>query len=518
MTSTAASPDTPSSDYAAMLPFWDKVEALLGGASAVRAAGEDYLPKFPNETQADYDYRLANAKFTNLFSDIVSNLAAKPFAEKLTLGDDASERMQNLAEDIDGRGNNLHVFASNVFFAGVGYAIDWLLVDYTKMPKGATLETQRKIGARPYWVRIPAKRMLAVYSATIAGVEEVVHARVKESFVARSGYSETVVERVRVFNREPVYNEVGSIAGYAPATFEVLEKRTSSGGSSTAWVAVEDGPVTIGVIPLVPFITGRRLDGSWRVTPPMQDAADLQVEHYQQETKLKGAADRTAFPIYSAEGVEPDRDENGNPKPAPLGPGAVVYAPPYGDTGSHGKWDIIEPSAESLKFLADQIATTEQQMRELGRQPLTAAQGITVVSAAYAGQKASNAVQAWAWALKDTLEQALRLTAMWINDSTAPTVKIFTDFGIEVQDDKGPDWLRSMAERGRLSTETEWAEARRRNILSADFDPEVERDRLLAELDDTGDAGDLGAATTPAADPAADPAMDQADDVNGDGA
>ena len=513
MTSTA-SPDTPSSDYMAMLPYWDMVETLLGGAAAMRAAGEAYLPRFPNESDDDYEYRRVNAKFTNLFADVVANLAAKPFAEKLTLGEGASDRMLKLAEDIDGRGNNLHVFASNAFYAGVAYAVDWVLVDHTKVPRGASLETERRIGARPYWVRIPAKRMLAAYSAVVAGVEEIVHARLHETHIRRSGFSEATIERVRVFDREPVLDETGRVVSYAPATFQLWEKITDAKGA-TNWQVVDEGAVTIGVIPLVPFITGRRLDGSWRLNPPMRDAADLQVEHYQQETKLKCAADRTAFPLLAAEGVDPDRDEDGNPKPVSISPGSVVYAPPFGDNGSHGEWNFKEPSATSLQFLADQIATTEQQMRELGRQPLTAAQGITVVSAAYAGQKASNAVQAWAWGLKDTLEQALRFTAMWLRESAAPTVKVFTDFGIEVQDDKGPDWLRSMAERGRLSTETEWAEARRRNILSSDFDAELERERLLAEIDDAGDAGDMGAATTPPVDPADEPAPE--DDVNGDG-
>ena len=507
MTTTAASPDNPSSDYRAMLPFWEMVDALLGGSETIRDGGETYLPKFPNESQADYDYRLANSKFTNLYADIVSNLAAKPFAEKLTIDADASARFAQLAENIDGRGNNLHVFASDLFFGGINYAIDWILVDHTKVPLGLNLGAERRLGARPYWVRIPAKRMLAVYTGTIAGNEEVVHARVREDYTERKGFEEVAVQRIRIFDRAPIVSDEGQVVGYAPATFEVLEKRTTAQGVSS-WAVVDEGAITIGVIPLVPFITGRRIDSSWRLTPPMKDAAHLQVEHYQQETKLKCAADRTAFPLLAAEGVDPATDVAGKPLPISISPGSVVYAPMHGDSGNHGEWNFKEPSATSLKFLADQIATTEQQMRELGRQPLTATSGITVVSAAYAGQKASSAVQAWAWGLKDALEQALVLTGMWLKDTRTPSVKVFTDFALEIGDDKGPETLTKMRDGGDLSQETLWTEMKRRNILSADFDPVEERDRLIEEMPGEGDEGDLGAAVTTGA--AAEPDFDAA--------
>lgn len=501
MTTAAASPDNPSSDYLAMKPYWTMVEAILQGAQAMRDAGAAYLPEFPGEDDKDYAYRLANAKFTNLFADIVSNLASKPFAEKVALDESAPEDIAGFAEDIDGRGNHIHVFAAETFFAGICNAIDWILVDYTTVQPGATLAQERAAGARPYWVRVPANRMLAVYTATIEGREEIVHARMKEDLVERDGFKETTVERVRIFNREELLDEAGNAVGWGPATFQVLRRKTGTRRTASSWEIEAQGELTIGVIPLVPFITGRRIGAGWRFIPPMQDAANLQIEHYQQETKLKCAMDRTAFPLLAAEGVEPDRDGAGDPKPIRIGPGAVVYAPPYGDNGNHGEWNWKEPDAGSLKFLAEQINVCEQQMRELGRQPLTAQQGITVVSAAYAGQKASNAVQAWAWALKDALEQALVLTARWLNRTEQPTVSIFTDFALEIGEDKGPDVLTKARATGDISQETFWSELKRRNILSADFDPEEERQRLEDEMPDPDAEADMIAAAGGRPDP-----------------
>jgi hypothetical protein len=77
----------------------------------------------------------------------------------------------------------------------------------------------------------------------------------------------------------------------------------------------------------------------------------------------------------------------------------------------------IEPDATSLKFLAEEIEKTIQQMRELGRQPLTAQTGnLTVVTTQFAAQKGNSAIQAWALNLKDAMENALRYTAMWLKE------------------------------------------------------------------------------------------------------
>lgn len=500
-------PDTTSSDYDAMLPYWDKVDAILSGADAMRSAGEVYLPKFPNEIEADYTYRLASAKFTNVYKDVVDGLAAKPFAEEVGLDEGSGAAFKALSDDIDGRGNNLHVFAEALFSGGVNYGVDWIFVDHTKaQPRGdglpLTIADEREQGLRPYWVHVPAKRMLAVYSGQEQGREIFVHARMLESVVRRDGYTEESVERVRILNRDPVYAvgldgvPLDQIIGYAPATFEVWEKKTRARGGSQ-WAMVEAGPVTVGVITLVPFATGRRLGASWRLIPPMQGVADLQVEHYQAETALKHIKELTAFPMLTGNGVQP-QIEKGKPVPVPVGPQAVLYAPPImGDSSAtHGEWKFIEPTAESLKFLSAEVAEIEKQMRELGRQPLTATAGITVVTAALASQKASSAVQAWALRLKDALEQAFEYTARWLgmSDEQAPEVTVYTDFALDGSDDKGLDALATARTNGDLSRRTYWAELKRRGLLSGDFDPDAEDTALEAELPDPDEQADIDAA------------------------
>lgn len=482
-----------SADYQAMLPYWQKVAAIRGGVEAMRGMGKAFLPQFPNESTKNYDYRRANSKFTDIYSDIIENLASKPFSKEVSLSNDnVADAIKAVVEDIDGGGNHLHVFADNVFFNGIHNAIDWILVDHTAVPQGATVADERAMGARPYWVRIPSTEMLWVESAVFNGKEQFVYAKIYEPITRRddSG-NDTLVERVRVLVRDAVEN-----GQYAPARFEIWEKVKRAGAE--VWEITDAGPISIGVIALVPFFTGRREGSSWRIRPPMRNVADLQIEHYQQETNLKNAKELTAFPMFKGEGIDPPKDKTGNVLEAPIGPSAFLWSPSAQQGETVGKYGILEISAASLQFLSDEVDKTEKQMREIGRQPLTAgSSGITQVAAAFASQKASSAVQAWAFLLKDALERAFKFTAMWLRIELEPTVYVNTDFAIELGDDKAPDTLLSMHEKGVLSTTTLWHEMKRRNILSPEFETEIEEERILNEVPGEDDETDVLASQTP---------------------
>lgn len=470
-------PNALSSDAKAMQPYHRKVQAIMGGTETMREVRE-YLPQFSDETDKNYEVRRKSAKFTNIFRDIVENLAQRPFSTKVTLKKEGAQAdLFAFQDDVDGRGNHLHTFAGEVFFAGIADAVDWILVDYTKdVPANASRADEAAIGARPYWVRIPAASMLAVYSDVVNGREQIVHARFLEPQTGRDGYGETTAKRVRVLTRDKVEG------GYGPAYYEVWQEPEKDGEE---WALVSDGSISIGEIPLVPFITGRRIGDSWRFHPPMRDAADLQIEHYQQESALKHIKALTAFPMLTGNGVEPPEDANGNPARVPVGPHAVLYAPPQ-DQGAQGSgWSFIEPSAESLRFLAEDIKNTARELRELGRQPLTAESGnLTIITTAFAAQKGNSAIQAWALNLQDALENAFLFTAKWLKVKADPSVVINTDFSLGFGDDesfkhvlemgKGPDAI--------ISREATIHEAKRRGILDQDYDGDADLEALLSQM------------------------------------
>ena len=217
----------------------------------------------------------------------------------------------------------------------------------------------------------------------------------------------------------------------------------------------------------------------------MADAADLQVELFQQESSLKYAKIMTAYPMLAGNGVSPPLGDGGEPATVPVGPHAVLYAPPDGQ-GTSGSWQFIEPSATSLRFLADDIKETIKELRELGRQPLTAQSGnLTVVTTAFAAQKGNAAIQAWALNLKNALENALKFTALWLRTPDfEPKVMIDTDFDLGIGDDDTFTHVLALrsGEEPMISREQVIHEAKRRGILTPDYDGEEDLETLLAEL------------------------------------
>lgn len=461
--------DTPSADNVAMCEYWDLVGTIVRGAAAMRAAGKKYLPKFANETAKDYTARAANAKFTNIYRDVLEGLAAKPFQEQVALGDEhpAPPEIVTFCEDVDGSGNTLNGFAVSMFFDGINNAIDWIFVDFPKLPNTGTPRTvadEKALGVRPYWSHVKAKNVLEVRSTIINGREAISYIRILEP--PTNGEP----ERVRIMYRS------GNLVGFELwKMVRIIAKRKQ-------FVLEDSGPITIDEIPMVPFITGRRDGKRWYFEPAMRDAADLQVELYQQESGLKNIKNLTAFPVFAGQGVKPEMMEDGKtPKTIQGGPASVFYAPPNGQ-GNSGTWAILEPSAASATFLSNDNEKTIQQLRELGRQPLTAQSGnLTVITTRVAAGKANSAVQLWAFSAENSLEEALIITSKWlVITGYDPDVNMFKDFEID-PDGNDLDTLTSARKNKDISGKTYTSELKRRNVLGADYDYEKDQEDLLAE-------------------------------------
>lgn len=462
-----------SPDSAAMLEYWNLTDTLVDGINAVRLAGDAYLPRFTDEAAADYKFRLRCTKMTNIYRDTVEGLASKPFEQEITLVVDESKSVPqpllDFIEDVDGSGNNLSVFASGTFFNGINSAIDWIFVDHSKPdPTIRTVADQKRAGLRPYWSRVLGRNVLEARSAVINGDELLTFIKIFEP-----GKPDHIREFERLDSGVIVWR-----------LFERTERTQQN--SQTVFAEVDSGTVTIGVIPLVPFITGRRDGRTWRFFPAMRDAADLQVELYQQESALKFVKILAAYPMLAGNGVKPEKNADGTVKKIAVGPGRVLYAPPGGDSTS-GSWAFVEPSATTMTFLASDVKDTQQSLRELGRQPLMVG-NTTVITAARGAAKSKSAVKGWALGLKDALENAMVITCQWLGirpDAYDPVVNVFTEFD-EFLEGKDLDALQAARAGKDISQLTYWEELRRRAVLSPEFDPEVEEARLLAELPGDG--------------------------------
>lgn len=457
-----------SPDAQRMRPYYDRVDAIMGGLDEVRNNPE-FLPKFPDEAKDAYSFRLSVSKLTNIYRDVVESLASKPFESEVTLPEGENKTVpqpvKEFIENVDGRGNNLTVFASETFFNGINATHDWILVDYPKVDPGTirNMAEMKAAGIRPFWNHVLARNVHEVRNRVVGGNERLEYIRVFEP--AANGTRDR-------------FSEWELINGQVQLTrYEKNEKGE--------YEQIETGILTIDQIPMVPFITSRREGESWSFDPALRDAVDLQRTLFQQESALEFVKIMCAFPMLSGNGVKQPTGADGKPAPLAVGPGRVLYAPRDGQ-GNVGSWAYVEPSANTLKFLQEDVKETKKDLRELGKQPLTAQSGnLTVITTAVAAGKAKTAVGAWGLALKDALENALVITGKWLNIKLAeydPEVTVYDgydDFGDVAAEVGALSTARTARD---LSQETYWEELQRRRILSDEFDPTKERERLLREL------------------------------------
>lgn len=479
-------PSCASSDYREMRPTWEKIRAILGGLHSVRHHGERYLPKYEKESHHEYKRRLESTAWRPEFEDGVRNLSAKPFQKDIALSDGASEQIKTFAENVDGQGSNLTQFAKAFFDEALSFGLSGILVDYPTMAPGLTLADEKAANAKPYWCMICPENIIAAYFDTYGGEVYLSHLRIKECYSKKdAAFGEIEVERVRVFNRDKLGN----------VTFEIWESReVSTPGTNTikrgdkyfALQKIQEGSISLEYIPFVFLFTGKRF-GNYRVKPPLNSLADMQIELYQELSLSREIRTFAGSPMLKLLGValesaETTEDSEGKKVPTlTTGPRTIIAIPP-GPDGTQGDADYIQPQSANMVEIREGISDLIENMRRLAMQPITDKAGNpTATGQAIDQAKAHSTLQAWALALKDALENAFVFTAEWMGSDEEPEVQVFTDWGVDADGVAELMLLQKDVMAGNLSKKTYRAECKRRDVLAADFDNDKEDEQIAEE-------------------------------------
>lgn len=466
-------PSKTSSEYECMRKDWTLVSDIMDGIESIRKQRMKYLPKYEREGLQEYYRRNFVAPWRPEFTDILASISSKPFGKEVAIKGsppeiiigklDAvmNERSGGIVEDIDGRGNNLTTFAREAFSFGLAYGMHAILVDYPEVGGSVTIAQERAIGARPYWVNIPAPNILALYTDMDAGHEVITHVRVKESIVRRDGWDETRVDRVRIFE---------------PGHWELWENSLGSG----AYVQVAEGILNRGgktEVPLALYFPGKR-EGTQKVKPPMVHLANMQIELYQALSRQEEILTFAGSPMLAANGMSPP--DNGTV--IEVGPRTVLFAPAMG-TDTRPRWEFVQPDAANIKEIRDHVVSIQNDMRRMGMQPLTEQTGNpTATGQSISSARAHSAIKAWALMMNDCIEQAFVYTAEWLGLPTDIETEVSTDFSVMPYSQHPLQSLAGARGTRDLSRQTYLDGLKRFDVLPADFDYEAEQEKIKQEI------------------------------------
>jgi hypothetical protein len=150
-------------------------------------------------------------------------------------------------------------------------------------------------------------------------------------------------------------------------------------------------------------------------------------------------------------------------------------------TNENAKLTFVEHNGSAMAAGDKDLQNLEFQMQNQGLQLLVPQHGQTATGEIRDDAKEMSPLAMMANALGDALEMALGFMAEYegLGADTGGSVDVNTDFGIVGAGDFAT--LLNAVNQLQISRQTFWAELKRRRILSDDFDPEVEADRIEAQ-------------------------------------
>jgi hypothetical protein len=489
-------PGSPSDWYGQLEAKRRLPRALMEGTPAMRALGEERLPRFALEDPGDYGSRLGLAVLDPSYPRAVRDLVGKVFAKEIALGPDVPveirgreaaegiEPIEGWAENIDNRGANLHAFLKQVFQERLAEGLAGVLVDAPPMPPGLDPERVSLAdmeGRRPYWVLIRAAQILDYDEVYERGETKLSMLRYSECRMERTGplawSPKRAVHYVRVLYR-------GQPEALGVERFARIEVHRKGEDGKWSQVPEESHPMQpLTEIPFEPF------PGLNKCDPPLATLADLNAKHWRVLAEFdaySSAAQRVVWFWSGVDDVQLAKCQN-------MGGFFLAW-----HTKPPGETDLktVETSGSAPQLATSGLDRLEASIREESLRPLLTEKAQTLGETVLDTKEAESALQTWALELKNGGENLLMHTAAWRGIEWKPNRKIGQarsggsltvnlKYALTQQQMASLDALRS-ARQGvhgvpDLSRRTLWASLQMQESLPPDFSAEDEEARLAAE-------------------------------------
>lgn len=467
LTAAALNPSTPSIAYTSMGDDWTIINTCIGGTSAMRAAGQTFLPMHQGEKQKNYDERLATAVFTNFLRLTLDFLVGKPYSEPVQFRENTPPALLALQTDMDLCGGDVTVVTKDFFWKGMKSGWSYLMVEYPAVNETEiTLAQAQNSNLRPYWVVMDAESVISDVEERINGKDEHVHVRILNTSTARNGYAEIIVNRIFEYNLVPVQDPITNL------TVDYQVQITVFRQDGDKWPVEQPARVMqiINRIPLVKFQTNDE------ARPELIDLAYLNVAHWQTSADQKASLNMARFPILAGSGIS---DDDGKV----IGPYELLTT-----SDPTAKFYYVQHNGQALLAGAGDVASYEDKMAMYGAQMLKKRPGReTATSRVLDEAENLSPLQIIVMRFMSALESACDYTLQWLQaeeatDDTTYGIDVKMDFTLSSEQEEQMSFFENARLQGDISRENFWLQSKALGYCPQDFNIATNETQLAAEV------------------------------------
>lgn len=368
------------------------IRDVRGGTLELRRNKSTYLPKFPEELNSTYETRAKCSTLFNFYAKTENVMAGLVFQDEIKLGSDVPSEIKTLAENIDNQGNHLNIFAKKTF-ANLFDGASVILVDAPDYTNVRSLEEQRQLGLRPYWVAYKASDVIN-WQTRINPVSKSTELTLIVFKVTTRELSGRFISKNVTRYRVLFLNEQNQIAWE-------LWRLVKENNNLTDEIVLEKSGVITGISRIPVAVVGS-LDHA----PPMIDLALLNVKHFQKESNFDNLENQAAVPLFYTKGLEKADGER-----------FVVGADIHYQLSENGDIGWAQIDASGFDSMRASLKELVEQMAMLGLSMLadkTATVDVTATEALLNSIGETAELRVLAESLKDGIELCLGFTAEYL--------------------------------------------------------------------------------------------------------
>ena len=430
--STERTVDAPNNSWVRMEPGWLLIEQLLKGTRGIRQGHRKFLPQFPREADDSYDVRLSKAVLSPFYKRLELLLAGMLTRKPVRLTD-VSDQVTEQLFDVDLQGNDLQTWLFNTARIALRYGHVGVLVDAPRAGENG----------RPYWITISPRELLGWRTEVADGQQRLTMLRIAETVTVPDGkYGEKDVERVRVLT---------------PGAYEIHEKDEKGD-----YKLVDEGRTSLSEIPFAVAYANRT--GVMESIPPLDDIAELNLQHYQVSSDLSNILSVSAIPLLAIYGFPQSAEE------ISAGPSEALALP------ETARSEYIEPSGNSFDAQFKQLEQIENKINGLG---LAAVLGAKLVGESAEAKRidrsqGDSTMMVIAQQMQDLIDNCLRFHAQYLQEPVAGSSQVNRDFMGQRLEPQEIQALLQLYTAGTITQDTLLNELANGDVLSEDFDIEEE--------------------------------------------